>query len=109
MKITIYGTDTHGTIKVITDGKTYEITSAKSLKSQTTVDKEPVPVVGTAPTESNCGPEQVDINKASLDDIMRIKHLGEVRGKELISLRSFQSIDQLTRIKGIACRSSGGY
>ena len=44
---------------------------------------------------------KIDINTASLDDLVKIIHLGEVRAKELISLRPFSSLDDLTRIKGI--------
>jgi competence protein ComEC len=33
---------------------------------------------------------------------MKIKHINEVRGNELIQLRPFKSIDDLKRINGIA-------
>jgi hypothetical protein len=45
--------------------------------------------------------EKIDINTASLEDLIKIIHIGEVRAKELISLRPFSSLDDLTRIKGI--------
>ena len=46
-------------------------------------------------------PEQIDINNAPLEDLVKIIHIGETRAKELISLRPFSSLDDLTRIKGI--------
>jgi competence ComEA-like helix-hairpin-helix protein len=45
--------------------------------------------------------EKIDINTASLEDLVKIVHIGEVRVQELISLRSFYSLDDLTRIRGI--------
>jgi len=46
--------------------------------------------------------EKVDINSAPLEDLVKIIHIGEVRAKELISLRPFSSLDDLDRIKGIS-------
>jgi DNA uptake protein ComE-like DNA-binding protein len=43
----------------------------------------------------------VDINHAGLEDLKRIIHIDDVRGTELISLRPFSSIDDMTRINGI--------
>lgn len=45
--------------------------------------------------------EKIDINTASLEELMKIVHIGEVRALELISLRPFASVDDLTRVKGI--------
>ena len=45
--------------------------------------------------------ERIDINSAPLEDLVKIIHIGEVRAKELISLRPFSSLDDLARIKGI--------
>ncbi len=45
--------------------------------------------------------EKIDINTASVEDLVRIVHIGEVRALELISLRPFSSLDDLSRIKGI--------
>jgi hypothetical protein len=46
--------------------------------------------------------EKIDVNSASLEDLTKIIHIGEVRAKELISLRPFSSLDDLARIKGIS-------
>lgn len=44
---------------------------------------------------------QIDINTAPLEDLVKIIHIGEKRALELISLRPFSSLDDLIRIKGI--------
>jgi hypothetical protein len=46
--------------------------------------------------------ETIDINSASLEELTEIIHIGEARGKELISLRPFYSLDDLDRINGIS-------
>jgi len=51
--------------------------------------------------QSNETVNQIDINTAPLEDLMKIIHIGEVRALELISLRPFSSLDELTKIKGI--------
>jgi hypothetical protein len=45
--------------------------------------------------------ERIDINSAPLEDLVKIIHIGKVRAKELISLRPFYSLDDLTRMRGI--------
>lgn len=45
--------------------------------------------------------EKVDINSAPLKDLIKIIHIGEGKTEELISLRSFSPLDDLTRIKCI--------
>ncbi|MBZ1345122.1 MAG: lamin tail domain-containing protein [Candidatus Nealsonbacteria bacterium] len=47
-------------------------------------------------------PFKIDINTALLKDLVKIVHIGKVRAEELISLRPFYSLDDLTRIKGIS-------
>ncbi len=44
---------------------------------------------------------QIDINSASKEELMKITYIGEVRAEQLIELRPFESIDELTKIKGI--------
>ena len=45
--------------------------------------------------------EKIDINTAPIEDLIKIIHIGETRAAELISLRPFFSLDELTKIKGI--------
>ena len=45
--------------------------------------------------------EKIDVNKASLEDLMKIVYIGEIRALEIISLRPFSSLDDLLRVSGI--------
>lgn len=45
--------------------------------------------------------EKIDINTAPLEELVKIVHIGKLRALELISLRPFSSLDELTKIKGI--------
>lgn len=47
--------------------------------------------------ESEC----IDINTASIEELVKIIHISQTRAEELINLRPFNSIDDLTRISGI--------
>lgn len=46
--------------------------------------------------------EKININTASLENLIKIVHIGESRGIELISLRPFTSLDELSKINGIS-------
>jgi hypothetical protein len=62
----------------------------------------PSPAATTAPTQSSsCQENQVNINTASREDLKRIIHIDEVRSQEMLQLRPFNSVDSMTRIKGI--------
>ncbi len=46
-------------------------------------------------------PENININTASLEGLQEIVHIGESRAQEIIELRPFYSLDELTRVTGI--------
>lgn len=61
----------------------------------------PPPTSAEVPRSSACGPGQVDINSASEAELTRIIHIGPERAAQLVALRPFTSVRQLTRINGI--------
>ena len=83
--IPLYGTDTHGTIIVETDGKNYTVMTNK----QGTLPRQPA--------VQSC----LDINTANEAELQEIIHIGPALASELIKLRSYRSVDELTNIKGI--------
>lgn len=122
--IDLYATNAHGTIIVTTNGKTYDIntnkdgtvkpgskakkqtkkktnkTSEKPKQNTTKETKQKTEKKTEKKTESNgsC----VDINTASESDIKQIIHIGDVRAPDVIANRPYNSVDDLTKIKGIA-------
>lgn len=101
--IELYGTDVHGTITVETDGKEASLTTDKESGDVEAGDKEQKEKDTSKKKEtrdkdsSGC----VDINKASVAELTEIKHIGEKRAEELMELRPFDSIDDLSRVSGI--------
>lgn len=102
--IDLYGTDVHGTIVVKTDGRDYSVLTKKDgtiSPSSTSSTKSKID------TETNEGPPPVqtgdciDINTASIEELQNIIHIGPVRAEEIVQLRPFQSVDDLTRVNGI--------
>lgn len=100
----MYGTDVHGTIVVKTDGRDYSVLTKKDgtiSPSSTSSTKSKID------TETNEGPPPVqtgdciDINTASIEELQNIIHIGPVRAEEIVQLRPFQSVDDLTRVNGI--------
>lgn len=121
--IPLYGTDQHGTIIITTDGKSIQdvATSGKNdpikaaakapAKTETKPEakKETKPAAkkevaekqekkpDPAPAASGC----IDINNASIEEVQGIIHIGPVRAEDLIELRPYGSVDNLSKIKGI--------
>lgn len=98
--INLLGTDVNGTITIQTDGADYEVFTEKEGKVEKgnedsgKSEKEPSK---SDHIEVDC----ININTASIEELMEITQIGEARAKELINLRPFRSIDELTRINGI--------
>ena len=61
-----------------------------------------IPTQETEKTKPFKEVEKIDINTAPAEDLIKIVHIGEGRAQELISLRPFYSLDELTRISGIS-------
>ena len=117
----IYATYQHGTIIFSSDGN--------SVKLESTIDQAFIPPKATvsknessssnnsSSTSSSSTKEKqptkqeevkkevpagcIDINTASEQELMEIIHIGEVRAKDLIDLRPYNSVNDLKRIKGI--------
>jgi competence protein ComEC len=111
----VYGTDVHGTVVVTTDGRTWSVMTESDAivaagDSGSGAPRAPPPTVvepaeppAEAPAEaSSCGPGQVNINTAGLEELQQIIHIGPARAQDIIQMRPFASVDALTRISGIA-------
>src|SRR5699024_11304759 len=78
-----------GTISPTSSGSSHTEQSDAESKGNENVDAEK--------ENSGC----VNINKASQENLQKIIHIGEKRVEELVELRPFDSVDDLTRINGI--------
>lgn len=123
--VDVYQTSQHGDVVFQSDGTNiklidandYPATPVISSNDATTGTKENKEEATTTPPVTSPVPDAskeettpqseenrmcVDINTASKEELMTIIHIGDVRADQLIQLRPFDSVDQLTRIKGIA-------
>ena len=100
----VYGIDVHGTVIVVTDGDSCEVTPSRPGEPRAPPTAEPLPTPTATPmhTPNACAPGQVDINSAPREELARIIHIDDERADELIRLRPFRSVDSLTRITGIS-------
>jgi competence protein ComEC len=100
--IVVCGTATYGTIVVDTDGQSCTVkTQACAEQQQPAPTATVVPAATATPTATPPTSQCVNINTASFEDLQRIVHMGPERVTQLISLRPFRSIDDMTRISGI--------
>ncbi|WP_239984545.1 MBL fold metallo-hydrolase [Lentibacillus sediminis] len=108
--IELYGTDVHGTIVVTTDGENYSIATKEdgTISPENTADAESEPENEEASSNANDTAEEnsaadscININEASPEELQEIIHIGPERAQDVISLRPFGSVDDLTRVDGI--------
>jgi competence protein ComEC len=62
----------------------------------------PAPTPAPPPPSAGCQIGQVNVNTASSEELQLIIHIGPARAQEIIEKRPFGSVDDLTRITGIA-------
>lgn len=122
--VDVYQTSQHGSIVFESDGEDLRIVKAKSAPTKPVIDSsqqhntveetsdggeketsnddltesKPIKSESTVTVNDGC----VNLNTASKEDLMTIIHIADVRADLIIEKRPFQSVDQLTRIKGIA-------
>jgi beta-lactamase superfamily II metal-dependent hydrolase len=107
--IEVYGTATHGTVTVTTDGSSFRVTTgvvapiaAPVAPPAATTAPTPAPApVAPPPVASGCAAGQVDINSAGFDQLLLIIHIGPDRANQILDLRPFSSVDSMERISGI--------
>lgn len=92
--IQIYRTDLHGTIVISMTDRGYSISTQRAA----TVQPAPTPTPMPSPDPV---PERVNINTATVDELQLIVHIGPERAQEIIRLRPFISLDDLTLVTGI--------
>lgn len=95
--IPLLGTDTYGTITITTDGKEFIISTEKGDFSKIDESLEVTNTENNTKENDNC----IDINDASLINLQNIIHINNARAAEIIELRPFESIEQLTEVNGI--------
>lgn len=95
----IYRTDLHGDIIITTDGNSYNI----DLGRKTSANSNPKTPLNTNDKETTTLPptEKININTANLEELQEIIHIGRDYAEQIIDLRPFQSLDELTKVKGI--------
>jgi competence protein ComEC len=104
--IHLYGTGVHGTIVVTTDGETYNLDiehegSIAVQPPEATAAPEPEPEAEPDPLAQEAPAGCIDINSASFEELQQIHQIGPDRAQQIIDLRPFSSVDDMTRISGI--------
>jgi competence protein ComEC len=106
--VDLYGTDVHGSVVVRTDGRGWEVSTSTGASIVAAGPRDAAEGSGSATsgqdaaaTSEGCGPGQVDINSAGLDELQQIIHIGPDRVQELSRLRPFTSVRSMERIPGI--------
>ncbi|WP_053220098.1 MBL fold metallo-hydrolase [Virgibacillus senegalensis] len=102
----LFGTDAHGTIMVTTDGKSYQVTTHENGNIEPGQPESDQEESNQDQTDSNESPQNsngscIEVNSADMETMQEIIHIGPDRAQEIIDLRPFQSIDDLTNVSGI--------
>jgi len=94
----IYRNDLHGTVIVTSDGEHIQIETEKMPKESNAppADNKVEPAEEEKTTQ-----EGININTASQSELQKIIHIGPAYAEQIVDLRPFTSIDDLTRVNGI--------
>lgn len=98
--VEIYRNDLHGTVIITSDGGHIQIKTEKTPKEANAPpgkDNEE----DTQREEGSTNQEGVDINAASLDELQEIIHIGPAYAEQIMELRPFKNLNDLTRVNGI--------
>ena len=107
--IELYGTDVYDTILVTTSGTEYTIRSVnngvvKTGEKETGETKAANTKESEKDAEENkfsLTPGMIDINTASYEELLEIVHIGPERAGEIIALRPFKRVEDLSEVSGI--------
>jgi len=103
---TIYRTDLHGTILVdVPPSGRYTVSLAQGEGARPPTAVPPFRPTSTSQAQSQPGAACVNINTAGLAELQGIIHIGPARAQQIIELRRarpFASVNELTRVNGIA-------
>lgn len=106
--VEVYGTPVHGTVTVTTDGAGWQVTTQRPgspVAGDAGRAAPPPPGVQPPPDTSSdqdgCAAGQVDINRAGVEQLQQIIHIGPERARQILDLRPFASVRDMTRINGI--------
>lgn len=103
--VAVYGTGTHGSVTVTSDGASYDVVPRMAMPAPTSP---PTAAPAPEPTESpdpvapaSCQPGQVDVNTAGAEDLERIIEIGPHLAGQIVALRPFDGLADLVRVGGI--------
>ncbi len=119
-KIPLLRTDLDGTIAIVSDGKTWDVTTSKRGRSAGGADEfaagdrshtgshspDPDPSrrhVQTRTHDAGVRPASspVDLNEASEEELEALPGIGPTLARRIIGGRPYRSVDDLTRVRGI--------
>ena len=103
--VAVYGTDTHGSVTVTSDGVTYRVAPARAgPAAPSTPPASPAPpatAAGDALASGSCRAGQIDVNTATPEDLERIVEIGPQRADDMVALRPFDGLADIERVDGI--------
>lgn len=93
LSIPLYGTDTHGTVTILTDGSAYVVQSQRG--------EGPSGIASVTEAPNACSHGQVNVNAASAGELTQIVNIGSVLAQRIVDARPFTELDDLLRVSGI--------
>lgn len=101
--VDIFRTDIYGDIVITTDGQTYTIDVKKNGAPNPNPNPSSIGNTVEKPKEDTSFKTVgiIDINRANIEELQEIIHIGPEYAEQIIHLRPFKSLDELRKVNGI--------
>ena len=102
-RIPLLRTDQDGTIEIVSDGKTWDVTTSKRGRPSAEITSRPKARAGptTRDPKVATASHPIDLNTATAQQLMTIPGIGPASARRVIAGRPYDTVDDLRKVRGL--------
>lgn len=106
-RVPLLRTDVDGTVVIESDGRRWRVYHEPTIPSDATASARPAPAhhsprrVPRHEGEATPRPRRIDVNTASVEQLMTLPGIGPVLARRIVAGRPYAALDDLRRVEGI--------
>ena len=99
--IPLLRTDLDGTIEIVSDGKTWDVTTSKRGRPSPEITSRPKSRPQTHDSKVSTASHSIDLNTATERQLMTIPGIGPASARKVIAGRPYDTVDDLHKVRGL--------